>query len=293
MIKRLQKMNFPCVEMPLWEIAQGPHYDDLQRLFESFWIPDMTSSEHFLLQYDLVVVPDNVMAKYLIEAYYEKEAKIEKKKAYYAKLMKQPWGVIDAYPPKERYEYEKIKNLSKKRWITKLPPVATCDEDVYKKLKHHGQVQYFSKSVEDFALHLPANLIPSRRVLLLRYRNRYETLVQSLTLRGINVTSAYPVTYMKKEWSPQEERLAREVEVVYFHEIHAVNEWRSRLGPPSKDRDVVAACHDIDVAKVAKEAGFKDVFYAKKSDTDGLTKTVLESIEHVKLLHANSITKTK
>lgn len=75
MAKRIQKMNIPCVEMPLWEIANGPHFDDLQRLFESFWIPDMTSTEHFLLQYDLVVVPDNVMAKYMVEAYYEKESK--------------------------------------------------------------------------------------------------------------------------------------------------------------------------------------------------------------------------
>ena len=75
MIKRIQKMNIPCVEMPLWEIANGPHFDDLQRLFESYWIPDMTSTEHFLLQYDLVIVPDQVMARYMVEAHYEKEAK--------------------------------------------------------------------------------------------------------------------------------------------------------------------------------------------------------------------------
>lgn len=75
MIKRIQKMSFPCVEMPLWEIAQGPDFDELQRLFESFWVPDMTSYDHFLLQYDLVVIPDAVMAKYMVEAYYEKEAK--------------------------------------------------------------------------------------------------------------------------------------------------------------------------------------------------------------------------
>jgi hypothetical protein len=36
------------------------------------------------------------------------------------------------------------------------------------------------------------------------------------------------------------------------------------------------------VAKVAKSLGFKDVFYAKKSDTDGLTKTVLSALDFAK-----------
>lgn len=58
MAKRIQKNNVACVEIPLWEISQGPHYDDLQRLFESFWIPDMTSTESLLLQFDLIIVPD-------------------------------------------------------------------------------------------------------------------------------------------------------------------------------------------------------------------------------------------
>jgi len=282
MTKHIQKRNLPCVEIPLWEITQGPHFDDLQRLFESLWIPDMTSEEHFLLQYDLIVIPDPVLAKYMVEAFYEKEAKLEKKKAYYSKLAKQPFGVIDSFPPKERYEWEKINNLSKQKWIPKFPPIAACGEDVYKKLKHHGKVEYFSQGIEDFALHLPDSLIPSRRVLLLRFRNRYETLLETLMMRGINVTSAYPITWAKKEWSPQEERMAREVDVVYFHEIHAVQEWQSRLSKYKDARDVVAACHDIDVGLVAKSLGFKDVFYAKKSDTYGLTKTVLEAVEFAK-----------
>ena len=63
MAKHIQKRNLPCVDIPLWEISQGPHYDDLQRLFESLWIPDMTSMDHFLLQYDLVIIPDPVLAK--------------------------------------------------------------------------------------------------------------------------------------------------------------------------------------------------------------------------------------
>jgi hypothetical protein len=50
---------------------------------------------------------------------------LEKKKAYYNKLIKQPWGQIDAFPPKERLEYERIKNLSKQKWIRKYPPIAT------------------------------------------------------------------------------------------------------------------------------------------------------------------------
>lgn len=158
-------------------------------------------------------------------------------------------------------------------------------------MKNFGQVQYFSRSVEDFALHLPDKLIPTRRVLVLRYKNKYDTLVQSLVLRNINVTSAYPVTWAKKEWSPQEDRLAREVDVVYFHEIHGLQEWRARLGNAVRDREVVVACNNLEVAKVAKASGFRDVFYAKLPDTDGLTKTVLEAIEHAKLLQSNAIAK--
>lgn len=81
-----------------------------------------------------------MIAKYLVEAYYEKEAKITKKKAYYDKLIKQPWGVVDQYPPRERYEYERIRDLSKQRWIRKFPPIATCGDESYKRFKQHGQV---------------------------------------------------------------------------------------------------------------------------------------------------------
>ena len=35
-------------------------------------------------------------------------------------------------------------------------------------------------------------------------------------------------------------------------------------------------------AKGAKAAGFKDIFYAKKSDTAGLTKTVMQAVEFAK-----------
>ena len=73
-------------------------------------------------------------------------------------------------------------------------------------------MEYFSYGVEDFALYLPNELIPSRRVLVLRYKNRFDTLVQSLVMRGVNVTSAYPVTWMRKDWNAQEERMAKEVD---------------------------------------------------------------------------------
>ncbi len=281
MTKKISKSNIACVEVPMWEIAQGPHYDDLQRLFESYWVPDMTTTEQLLLQFDLTVIPDPVLAKYMVEAFYEKEAKVEKKKAYYNKLIKQPWGVVDNFPPKERYEYERIKNLSKQKWVRKFPPLATVGEEAYNRLKNHGQIEYFSRGVEDFAVYLPDAIIPSRRVLLLRYKNRFDTLVQSLLLKGINVTSAYPVTWMRKDWSPQEERLAKEVDVVYLHEKHAVQEWRDRLS--NRDKLAVAACHDEEVALTAKALGFKDVFYAKKYDTDGLTKCVMQAIEFAKV----------
>lgn len=123
------------------EISQGPHYEELQELFESFWIPDMTSPEQLLLQFDLTIIPDPVLAKYMVESFYEKEAKVAKSKVYYANLIKQPWGVIDAYPPKERYEYERIKNLSRQKWIRKFPPLATVGEDAYQRLKSHSQVR--------------------------------------------------------------------------------------------------------------------------------------------------------
>ena len=280
MTKRIAKSNIACVEVPMWEITQGPHYDDLQRLFESFWIPDFTSPEQMLLQFDLTIIPDPVLAKYMVESYYDKESKLEKKRAYYEKLIKQPSGVIDAFPPKERYEYERIKNLSKQKWIRKFPPLATVGEQAYQKLKNHGQIEYFSYGVDDFALYLPEAITPSKRVLLLRYKNRFDTLVQSLLLRGVNVTSAYPVTWMRRDWTPQEERLAREVDVAYFHEVHAVREWRARS--PAEAKDCVAACHDEEVARAAKSLGFKDVFFARKSDSDGLTKTVHEAVAFAK-----------
>lgn len=66
MAKRIQKNNVACVEIPLWEVSQGPHYDDLQRLLESFWIPDFTSTESLLLQFDLIIVPDPGMLTFLI-----------------------------------------------------------------------------------------------------------------------------------------------------------------------------------------------------------------------------------
>ena len=46
----------------------------------------------------------------------------------------------------------------------------------------------------------------------------------------------------------------------------------------------IPACHDEKVAQVAKSLGFKDVFYAKKRDTDGLTKTVMQAVDHAKTL---------
>jgi len=141
-------------------------------------------------------------------------------------------------------------------------------------------VEYFANGVEDFALYLPNDLIPTRRVLLLRFKNRFETLVQSLLMGGVNCTSAYPITWVRKEWNLQEERMAKEVDVVYFHEAHTVGEWRERL--KDREKDVVVACHDEKVALEAKAQGYKDVFYAKKSDTEGLTTAVLQAVDFCK-----------
>lgn len=280
MAKKLQKSGVAVVDVPLWECAHGPHYDELQKIFESFWIFDATSMDHLLLRYDLIIIPDPVLAKYMVEAYYDKEAKVEAKKAYYDKTLKMTYGALDAFPPKERYEYERIRDLRKQRWIRKFPPLATCGTETYKRLKNHAQIEYHAEGVEGFAVHLPLKLVPSKRVLLLRYKNRFEPLVQSLVMRGLNVTSAYPVTWMKRQWSPQEERLAKEVDVVYLHEEHAVLEWRERMGV--REKEAVAACHDEDVARAAKAAGFRDIFFAKEQNVDGLCKTVNAAIEFAK-----------
>lgn len=110
----------------------------------------MTSTEQLLLEIDLVIIPDPSLAKYMVESYYEKEIKIEKKKSYYTNLLKKPWGVLDAFPPKERYEYERIKNLDKQKWIRKFPPLATCGDEAYQRLKNHGQVN----KIDQTHLHL-------------------------------------------------------------------------------------------------------------------------------------------
>lgn len=72
----------------------------------------------------------------------------------------------------------------------------------------------------------------------------------------------------------------RQMLVVYLHECHAIPEWTERMN--GQDKLAVAACHDENVAKAAKAAGFKDIFYSKKCDTTGLTKTVLDAVEFAK-----------
>lgn len=160
-------------------------------------------------------------------------------------------------------------------------------------------MEYYSRGVEDFALYLPEELVPKRRVLVLRYKNRFDTLVQSLVMKNINVTSAYPVTWMRKDWNAQEERIAKEVDgqfsallvflflswsvhcaVVYFHEVHNVQEWQSRLG--SREKEPVIVCHDISVANEAKRLGFKDIFYAKEYSELGLMKAIMSAVEFAK-----------
>lgn len=142
MARRLQQSSFACVETPMWEITQGPHYDALQALFETYWIPDFTTKDALLLQFDLVIVPDPVIAKYLVEAYFEKEAKLKKKRQYFDKLTRQSWGALDHFPPKERMEYERIKNAPKQTWIKKLPPYAVMGAKSYHRLKNFATVTF-------------------------------------------------------------------------------------------------------------------------------------------------------
>ena len=59
-----------------------------------------------------------------------------------------------------------------------------------------------------------------------------------------------------------------------------MGEWRERL--KDREKDVVVACHDEKVAQEANAQGYKDVFYAKKSDTEGLTTAVLQAVDFCK-----------
>ncbi|KAJ1406336.1 hypothetical protein B484DRAFT_404163, partial [Ochromonadaceae sp. CCMP2298] len=187
-----KKAGTAICDLPLWEISQGPHFDMLQGIFESFWIPDFTNADQFILDFDLIV--------------------LEKKKSYYNKLIKQPWGQINAFPPKERLEYERINTLSKQKWIRKYPPIATVGEDTYRRLKNYAQIDYFGNGVEDFALHIPDIVVPTKRVLVLRFRDNHEPLVQTLVLKGVSCVSAYSLSWSKKAWNTQEERMAKEVD---------------------------------------------------------------------------------
>jgi len=47
---------------------------------------------------------------------------------------------MNAYPPKERYDYERITTLHKQKYISKFPPTAVCGQDTYNKLSFFGQV---------------------------------------------------------------------------------------------------------------------------------------------------------
>ena len=73
-------------------------------------------------------------------------------------------------------------------------------------------MEFFAQGIDDLVLYLPDELIPRRKVLLLRYKNRYESLAEALTLKGIEVRSMYPVTWQRKEWNAQEERMAKDID---------------------------------------------------------------------------------
>jgi hypothetical protein len=95
--------------------------------------------------------------------------------------------------------------------------------------------------------------------------------------------------------------------VVYFHEAHAVQEWVERMNIGDSDslntnrpreimgRDAahipIAACHDEPTARLAKSLGFPDVYFARKRDVDGLTKTVMQAVDHAKQVATERVSK--
>jgi hypothetical protein len=60
----LTRSSYPLTS---YDIHHTPHTTHTQGILESFWIPDLTTADNFLLDFDLIVVPDPVMAKYLVE----------------------------------------------------------------------------------------------------------------------------------------------------------------------------------------------------------------------------------
>lgn len=71
-------------------------------------------------------------------------------------------------------------------------------------------MEYCSEGEEDFALYLPPAVVPTKRVLFLRYANRYQALASSLKMRDIAVTGKMPLSITKKDWTMQEDRFAQE-----------------------------------------------------------------------------------
>lgn len=70
--------------------------------------------------------------------------------------------------------------------------------------------------------------------------------------------------------------------MIYFHEAHALQEWTNRYKNFHRDHEPIIACSSIEIAKKAKQHGYRDVFYSKKPDSDSLHKTVTEAVNYFK-----------
>lgn len=46
----------------------------------------------------------------------------------------------------------------------------------------------------------------------MRYGDNFGDVAEALRMKGYNVTSLYPIEWMKRDWTPQEDRFAKEVD---------------------------------------------------------------------------------
>jgi hypothetical protein len=82
--------------------------------------------DKLMLHYDLTFVPDPDagLAKYLVEAYFEKEEYVKGEANEYEAFTQLPFGVIEAFPPTEKYAYKTLRDsMTGMKNRPALPPI--------------------------------------------------------------------------------------------------------------------------------------------------------------------------
>lgn len=126
------------------EIGNGGQYDAMQKLLNSFWIPDYRDTDSFIFHYDAIIIPDEQLAKYLVEAYYVKEhevrQKLESLKRYEQANFFANFDVMD---PNTAYEARRYRDSGNKKRDRKFPPLAVLGYGAYHRLKGLSKVDRY------------------------------------------------------------------------------------------------------------------------------------------------------